>query len=131
MKQREDSTSIEDKCTTSENAIKRLEDEIGKIMPLVENYRKKLALQSKLRLLEKKMKIMEFEKFDREYKAELQNMDGAMIEYREVEKSIAECEKHRKNLEDRIKKDRSQISQMVKNSADFWEIIIDISATFL
>lgn len=115
MKQREDSTSIEDKCTTSENAIKRLEDEIGKIMPLVENYRKKLALQSKLRLLEKKMKIMEFEKFDREYKAELQNMDGAMIEYREVEKSIAECEKHRKNLEDRIKKDRSQISQMQRS----------------
>ncbi|CAI2331625.1 unnamed protein product [Caenorhabditis sp. 36 PRJEB53466] len=81
MEQRHDSTTIEDKCATSEKAVKNLENEIHKLEPFVENYRKKLALQTKLRLLEKKMKILEFEKAEKEFGVECENARAATQEY--------------------------------------------------
>ncbi|EGT51085.1 CBN-SMC-5 protein [Caenorhabditis brenneri] len=107
--QRVDSTTIEDKCVSSDKAVKHLEDEITKIQPLVENYRKKLALQSKLRLLEKKKKILEYEEADKELQDEKMKADDALKEYREAENSVEDCERRKKILEEKARRERSAI----------------------
>ncbi|EGT40815.1 hypothetical protein CAEBREN_31413 [Caenorhabditis brenneri] len=107
--QRVDSTTIEEKCVSSDKAVKHLEDEITKIQPLVENYRKKLALQSKLRLLEKKKKILEYEEADKELQDEKMKADDALKEYREAENSVEDCERRKKILEEKARRERSAI----------------------
>uniref|UniRef100_A0A8R1DLC1 Structural maintenance of chromosomes protein 5 n=1 Tax=Caenorhabditis japonica TaxID=281687 RepID=A0A8R1DLC1_CAEJA len=116
IEQRQDSSTIEEKCTTSEKNIKQLESEIQKLQPFVENYRKKLALQSKLRLLEKKLKMLEFEAADKEYQEELKRMDEAMVEYREVEAQIQTCSESIKIFDDRIRHEKSHVARLSRNA---------------
>ncbi|CAP24184.1 Protein CBR-SMC-5 [Caenorhabditis briggsae] len=110
MEQRKDSMTIEELCATSEKAKKHLEDTRTKIMPLVENYRKKMALESKLRLLEKKMACMEFQEADEEYAKEQKIADNALVEYRKVEAKIKASADEIEKLEERINKEARAIA---------------------
>ena len=114
VEQRKDTMTIEEMCSTTEKTVKHLEDSRTKILPLVENYRKKLALQTKLRILQKKMACVKYEQADKEYQAELKRADEALVEYRRVENDIRKSEEVMKKLNDRLQKERAQMAELVR-----------------
>lgn len=114
IEQRTDSTSIEDKCTSAEKAVKRLETEISKLEPFVENYRKKLQLQGKLRLLERKLAILEFDRAEADYRMELKKMDTAMAEYKELEREINKGEGRINELVDKARSHKRNTLKLVR-----------------
>ncbi|KAF1765987.1 hypothetical protein GCK72_005941 [Caenorhabditis remanei] len=114
VEQRKDTMTIEEMCSTTEKTVKHLEDSRTKILPLVENYRKKLALQTKLRILQKKMACVKYEQADKEYQAELKRADEALVEYRRVENDIRKSEEVMKKLNDRLQKERAQMAELTR-----------------
>ncbi|CAI5442179.1 unnamed protein product [Caenorhabditis angaria] len=123
IQQRKDSSQIEDKCNSSIKAIQQIEENIAKLEPRVENYRKKKQMQNKLRLLEQKLSMVEFNEVDDEYRKEVEEFDEIKENYDKIKDKVSKVDAKRKKLSSMADTERNMITKHKSKAADIIEKI--------